>query len=182
MVTRNCPRMLIVFLMLSIGVSSCSQGSAGHSSVYAYGIGFQYDLPSDYCHIIEPASGTVEIYCTEGKVMIQILTSESGSVSDPLISKTLKDMQVPLDVYSIGIEKSKVGQDGGYRDIQAATIISLENIDLEHNEYPYYVAVSNFGKNKIFVAKGYLYNEQFALKFSDIFLRVVKSFEPFSPP
>ena len=175
-------RFLMLLCILSVTLVSCSQESDPHRSTYSNDVGFQYDLPSDFCRTPPPESYVLELYCAEGKITIDILEKQSNQQPNEVISQALSDLDVKLDSYQISTERSKVDLEGNYRSVQLAKLINIDNEILNHNRYPRYIAFSSFGSDKIFVAKGYLYNVHFDLRFSDIFWTVVESFEPFSPP
>jgi hypothetical protein len=174
-------RVILVLLFLSICIASCSQKDHNHHSVYSNGVGFQYDLPSIYCPKITVGSNTLELYCPEGKVVIDIMADTVVQGDNQKFQEMLKGMKIPVDLYSFSIDQSSIVSDGNYQRVELARISKVDSAILEHNIYPYYVAISQFGPGRIFVASGFLYNNEFELRFSDIFLSVVKSFEPFTP-
>ena len=172
----------IILCVLSINMSSCSQEAGGHRSTFSDGIGFQYNLPSDFCRTPSTESNVLELYCTEGKIIIVVVDAVPNQQPNETLANILGDLQVPPDFYGLSSEKSKIVSDGNYRSIELAKLTSFDDDVFSHNKYPRYIVSANFGSNKVFLAKGYLYNIQFEAKFSDIFFTVVYSFEPFAPP
>ncbi|MBV6396874.1 MAG: hypothetical protein HFACDABA_02476 [Anaerolineales bacterium] len=173
----------LLVLVIPIFVISCSKSRGGHQSTFSNGIGYQYDLPSDFCRNLMLSNG-MELYCTEGRIIIEILPGETGKeLSEKLALEIWDELGIPSSLYNVVIKKSAGNMDGVYRDIVLATKSDFSTSEInDSREDPYYVALSMFGSDKIFVARGYLYNIQFENKFTDIFSTVIQSFEPFAPP
>ena len=111
---------LIGLVFLSIIGYSCSPEIGDHASVYLKdGYGYQYDLPRDYCHTIETES-ELDIYCSEGKILLYIVPSGSQMELDQQIQGNLDTDAL----YSLGEENSNAGlKNGDIAKIKFAKLI-----------------------------------------------------------
>jgi hypothetical protein len=175
-------RIFFVALILSVGIVSCAeQKIIDHVFTYTSenGFGYQYDL-SGFCRDMDIKSG-VEIYCPEGKIIVDVFQPEAGQTPNILLTKTLSDMNLAPGLYNFSKDERATSSNGQALGIEEAKIANIDPIALSKNEAPLYIVAAHFGTDRLFVAKGYLYTEKFKADFSNKFWEIVYSFEPFEP-
>ena len=167
----NFRTLITLLLFLLILLSSCAKPSVT-SVIYRDGLGYQYNIASHFCRTQE-FEKTIEFYCPEGKLILEIISNDPDQGPQELLAKYLNETTTS-DIYLADDKKSD--HDTVIYSLEAE---DLTRLDLDHNGFPIFVATSDFDKDNVFLAKGFLYHEQYALKFEDIFFSVVKSFEPY---
>lgn len=159
----------LIFLLILL--SSCAEPSIT-AATYRDGFGYQYNIASHFCRTKE-LDKVIEFYCPEGKIILEIDSKDSEQRLQEQLAKYQNERKVS-DIYFTNDKKSD--HDTMIYYLEAEDLASL---DLDHNGFPIFVAASDFDKDNVFIAQGFLYHEDYALRFEDIFFSVVESFEPF---